>query len=320
MSRQMVSLIMMSMMGVATSASAAVITKINGNRVLVSGPELATAHSTDRIMVGQNCELTIVKISGTKLVADSGACQDQSFVKVGAMAALAVGTDATANEVAQADAAGHMSTRMYDPYADQYSPMLMKGFGVGLMLNTVQRKGTEKWTTYQNGYAVPVNYYGQTEQHMDDNGNGTKGGANLNYSWVPRSGFGFMADVTIGQVDHIISPDAYTFVRPAANVVFGAPETFYGYAGANYMAFTASPTYQGDAYKGQSLPLKTNVGWQVGAGAVFQKNFQAQLQYTDSSVAIDTNVQGQGYYAMYSQHIQATYEFQGVEAVLAYRF
>lgn len=322
-------LALVSLLSVGSTSSAAVLTKINGTRALIKGPELANARVHDWVLLGPDCHVRVVKVADTRAVVDTSSCRNGSMIQVGAAASLAdASTVAQENEVYASDSAASNSLATARPMMiepNYISPNLVSGFGIGLMASSTAKKGDVKYQDFRKdtfGTTIPM--INQTT--VGDNQTSTKPGAVASYAWIPRMGFGFSADVSLSQIDNLYTKNSLYYVRPAANVVFGLPETFYGYGGINYTNLLQEAAFADDAspYNGQKLSAKTDVGFQVGAGAIFKKNYEAKMQYSWSKIRVDGTYDGSlssfGTTTNYQRRLDATYEFSGVEASFGYRF
>lgn len=324
---------LVSLLSVGSVSSAAVLTKINGSRALIKGPELANARPNDWVLLGPDCHVRVVKVADTRAVVDTSSCRNPSMVQVGAAASLAdsstMADSSMQNEVYASDSAAATSLATARPMMiepNYISQNLVSGFGVGLMAGTVMKKGDIKYQDFQrNTFGnTPVN----NQTTFSDNQTSTKPGVVASYAWVPRMGFGFSADVALSQIDNLYTKNTLYFVRPAANVVFGLPETFYAFGGLNYMGLAQDASYndENSPYKGQKLSAKTDVGFQVGGAAVFKKNYEAKIQYSWSKIKVDGTYDGSltapftGIVTNYQQRVEGAYEFGAVEAAFAYRF
>ncbi|MBX2988288.1 MAG: hypothetical protein KF802_10365 [Bdellovibrionaceae bacterium] len=322
-SRQSTIMILAASLGFVSNASAAVLTKMNNTRtrVIVSGPELQGARIGDRLILSNLCELRVTTVANGKVAADTSTCRERRHLRLGASVSLVPGLQTEYENVYASDNAASSQMRtMINPNSMLPSSHLVKGFSVGAGVSNISKKGSWKSQDYtiSGGYNFPVGI----QSEMKDSGSSTKGNVNLNYSWIPRGGFGFTADLSISQVDQIISPDTYTFIRPAVNLAFGATDRLFAFAGANYTAYNEAPGYADGMFKDKTVKLKPDVGWQAGGGLIFTKNIQAQIQYSWSRLSFDEKLELNNGYMIgnYGRRIQGSYEFSGVDASLQYRF
>lgn len=306
-------------------AQAAVVTKMNAQktRVVVSGPELEFARIGDRIQIGENCEMVIdrkTQEGDTRVGARTGDCRDRQALRVGATGALisVVGDEADLVAAPSGQAVAQMKAQMRSrPQIRLPREEMMNGFGVGVMAMNLNKDGIAK-EVYENQYRLTRN-----QALENENSSAGTAGLNLNYSYVPRSGIGVIADLSFAQVKKMISEDGYPFVRPAVSLALGFRDHFYLSGGANYMKFLADPKYVAGTFEGQTIEIKPEVGWQVGGGFVWNDTWQAQLLYTQSSQKMDQDLEiGEEVYNPdnATARVAGEYSFTGLELTLQYRF
>ncbi|HRO65946.1 MAG TPA: hypothetical protein PL182_00120 [Pseudobdellovibrionaceae bacterium] len=306
-------------------APAAVLTKLNerSTRAIFSGPELEFAQIGDRMKVGSNCEMVIdrkLNESDNRVGVNAAACADRLALQIGAEGALiSVVGDNTELERTSDVAASTMSTRssarsLRATVVRTPKEQMMKGLGVGLILSNMNKDSMAKEV-----YDMP---FGGSVHRTLENENSSTGsaGVNLNYSYVPRSGIGFMGDMMLSQVNKIISSDSYMFIRPAANAVFGFRDKFYLSGGVNYMMFLQEPGYSEGIFEGQRIKMKPELGWQVGGGMVWNDTWQAQVQYVTAKQSMNQTLNTENLGTISGARVVGDYDFTSLEMTLQYRF
>ncbi|MBX3041856.1 MAG: hypothetical protein KF789_14205 [Bdellovibrionaceae bacterium] len=322
--RRSASLALLAGLTLPLMAPAAVLVKLNerSTRAIFSGPELEFAQIGDRVKVGSNCEMVIdrkLNEGDNRVGVKTTSCSDRLALQIGAEGALisVVGdntelertSDVAASTMTYKSSARSMRATVRTP-----KEQMMKGLGVGLIVSNMNKDALAKEV-----YDMP---FGGSVHRTLENENSSSGsaGVNLNYSYVPRSGFGFMGDLMLSQVSKIISSDSYMFLRPSANAVLGFKDKFYLAGGINYMVFLQEPGYSEGTFKGQQIKMKPEIGWQVGGGMVWNDSWQAQLQYVTAKQSMNQDLNTDNLGTISGARVVGNYDFTSLEMTLQYRF